>query len=646
VSRKTFDGTCCRRGHPGRVFAHCALLMGLLWLASGPVAADSSVAPGPELEKAILAENWEKVIRLLPTEAEPNLPAVSRLIKGHACLALNRNNESLRLFARRTSKDDLAKWDEWTTDLRNRHPDNPISGYLRGDALARLQRPSEAVEVFTAYLKASPQHILLLNARGVAYCGMGRFEKALEDITQATTVAPSFVDADLSLGSLWIQWGTGPEGALEAFNAALAKSPNSIVAMNGRACAQLALGHLEESFRDLQDATRGEPWFSLPVVNMVSLGLMRDQLMVRVGEGHSQVKPGTAIKTVISTIELLDERQARANYVKAETNRQRSSFLQGVGAFLSREGDITFDYLFPWPWGDPLIPKPTPKPTPTPTPEPTPTPTPTPTPPDEGGKDGEKEGEKEGEEEGSDEKKGNSFVRASDDQPVYHIPQDDGSVLVIGEDGNVITVIPAPGQDGGKDGGENGGDDGGEGGKGDQEGGKTPTPALLPAQRPQPPKPWPPQPGPRPVPPGPGRPKPGPEGGGTPGRDFPWPEEGPVWGPAPGGGVSPPDTPPLGFPYPPGVDPPYEWPPKAFGERLARESIEAAAFWETYKSTLARLRPEVVRRTPTNRMPGGITGEGLLRAYTDQGNWLTTQFGLVYPMTKARAASTEKENER
>jgi tetratricopeptide (TPR) repeat protein len=283
------------------------------------------------LEQAILAEDWEMVVLLLPKEAEPNLPAPLRLVKAHACLAMNRNDESLRLFVSTTSKEDLKKWDEWTTDLRNSHPDNPISGYLRGDALARLQRPSEAAEIFSASLKTSPNHALLLNARGVAYCGIRQFEKALEDITKATAIAPSFVDAHLSLGSLWIQWGNGPEGALEAFNKVLAMSPDCALAVNGKGCALSVTGHLKEGLADLKSANQACPWFSLPLANMLTLATREDQFLKPIAIGQSTLKPGMSIRASVEMIGASGSQEARANYVKAQQNESLAGLMAGVG---------------------------------------------------------------------------------------------------------------------------------------------------------------------------------------------------------------------------------------------------------------------------------------------------------------------------
>jgi tetratricopeptide (TPR) repeat protein len=614
----------CHRIIHGEILVDPVLLVGLLLLIVGPVAANPTAAPDLQLEQAILAEDWDMVVLLLPKEAEPNLPVPLRLVKGHACLATNRNNESLRLFVSTGKKEYLKRWDEWTTDLRNSHPHNPISGYLRGDALARLQRPSEAVDVFTASLKASPNHALLLNARGVTYCSMGQFEKALEDITKATAVAPSFTDALLSVGSLWVQWKTGPDGALEAFSAALVKSPDSIVAMNGRACAQLTLGHFEESFRDLKNAAQNGPWFTIPVVNMVDLGLMRDQLMVPLGQGYSQVKPGMSVEAMVRTIEPLNEKEARANYVKAEANRERSDLLKSVGVFLSK--DLASNDPFPWPEMDDGIPYVS----------------------ELREKYGtfwwlglERERVERAEKNKGKESQAQqpSSLSAEDEAEIgvsengrpYVIVTVDGKHIVVWiswelyrqiKDKNITVEI--------------------------YEAGNITVVVLFANGEPVwevhigpsgqiiyrgPPK----------------RDKEATETKGSAKRDVSvspgiWKDLrlSPGMSPyviliGPGGiTIIPGPTPP-----PDSLFPPYMM-CQTYGERITEIGQKNVAFWLTYKDTLARHHPEATRLTPVK----GITAESLLRGYTDQGNWLTTQFGLVYPMTTPDAASTGKENKQ
>src|SRR5689334_5684260 len=62
------------------------------------VARAAGVDISPEIERAILSEDWKTVSELVPASVNDSGPAILRLIRGHACLALNRNNDSVTLL--------------------------------------------------------------------------------------------------------------------------------------------------------------------------------------------------------------------------------------------------------------------------------------------------------------------------------------------------------------------------------------------------------------------------------------------------------------------------------------------------------------------------------------------------------------------
>ena len=92
---------------------------------------------------------------------------------GHACLWLNRNDESLTLFL--SLADDRAgrAWLEWTETFVKEHDGAPVAHYLRGDALARSGRWVEAIDCYHKALNTRGDFALALNARGVAYAELG-----------------------------------------------------------------------------------------------------------------------------------------------------------------------------------------------------------------------------------------------------------------------------------------------------------------------------------------------------------------------------------------------------------------------------------------------------------------------------------------
>ncbi len=239
--------------HCGRVLFIVIVTLGAAMIPASQASAQATALDNA-LEEAILAENWEVVLRLLPAEAEPNLPAALRLVKGHACLATNRNNESLCLFLSATSKEDLQKWQTWSQNFAAKYPTSPIAHYFKGDSYARLEQWDQAISDFNTALKIDPNHPLVLNARGVTYCAKGAWDSALIDLTAATISGASFADVYASTGAMWIQRRLGPLGASMAFEKALELSPSFALAHNGKGCAEFALGRWTEANHSIAKA--------------------------------------------------------------------------------------------------------------------------------------------------------------------------------------------------------------------------------------------------------------------------------------------------------------------------------------------------------------------------------------------------------
>jgi len=237
-----------------RTLLGSVLLAGLLLMMGPAVAKPAMAAPDPQLEKAILIEDWGKVIRLLPKEAEPNLPAPLRLIKGHACLATNRNNESLALFLRAKNAEDIQSWVAWCATLARANPQSPIVYYLQGDAAARQKRWIDANDLFSKALRLKPGNPLYLNARAVALAASTRLDAARDDFMAGAQSASALADFYASRGSFVLQRKTDPQKALAYYEQALKICPNHVLALNGRGCAKMLLRQWDAATADLDAA--------------------------------------------------------------------------------------------------------------------------------------------------------------------------------------------------------------------------------------------------------------------------------------------------------------------------------------------------------------------------------------------------------
>ncbi len=222
----------------------CMRWLSVAWILMFFIAVTPSHAIESSVEDAILQGNWDEVYKILERDDIKANDPVARLIMAHVCLATNRNNESMLLFLSAKEESDLERWSQWTDSLLHRHPQSPECMYLSADAEARQGRLEEAARGFTRALDIKEGYPLALNARGVVRVLNEDWDSALMDFLEATRQAPDFADAHANLGTYWLL-KEAPEGALEAFNQALAINSEFALAYNGRGCAYFGRGKYE-----------------------------------------------------------------------------------------------------------------------------------------------------------------------------------------------------------------------------------------------------------------------------------------------------------------------------------------------------------------------------------------------------------------
>lgn len=251
--------------------------------ASMPQSLAKSPPPGNEgidssVEEALLTGDWRSVVRALDGQNEPLGSPVAQLLLGHAYLALNRNNESVLLLWTSAGGAQHRAWEAWTRDFLKRYPTSAVAHYLHGDSQARLRKWDRAIARFTEALRLQPTFAMARNARGIVRAAREQWDEAMGDLGTVTQQTPSFADGHLSLGTLWIQ-RRAPEGALQAFEAALKIAPHSALGLNGRACAAFGLGKWEQASRDFAEAGRRSIFpFVLANLRAVSIAAEQAQL--------------------------------------------------------------------------------------------------------------------------------------------------------------------------------------------------------------------------------------------------------------------------------------------------------------------------------------------------------------------------------
>ena len=231
---------------------------------------DEPAVAKSRIEPAVQSGDWDKVARILETEDVAIPGAVSRLLMGHATLALNRNNASVLLFLSVDEQTDIASWAAWTDQLSVRHNTNPVALYLAADAMARSGEFAVAIKGFTRALEVAPSFALARNARGVVYVSNGQWDEALVDFYTTMKIAPDFADAFANFGTLAVLQEASLQvggDAVRAFDRAIAINPSFALAMNGKGSLYFGNGDFEAADEHFRAALQVNPLLSFSDLN-------------------------------------------------------------------------------------------------------------------------------------------------------------------------------------------------------------------------------------------------------------------------------------------------------------------------------------------------------------------------------------------
>jgi tetratricopeptide (TPR) repeat protein len=261
----------------------------------------------PSVEKALLAEEWEKVVTLLKDVTPETQDPVLRMIKGHACLATNRNNESLCLFLSATNDSSITSYNSYCKIKVSQNPENCAFNYLMGDALARKAQWDSAIIFFTKSLCKNSRHYLSLNSRCIVYAFKEVWDSALVDIDDAIKAKLTFADAYATKGALRIHMRKMPKGALDAYSNAIKINPNFFLAHNGSGAIQLVLSQWEQAEKELKEASQLKTdclnqAMNIVDINTASLSYAKSVALLKKGMEIAGIDYGTYIggKTVTS----------------------------------------------------------------------------------------------------------------------------------------------------------------------------------------------------------------------------------------------------------------------------------------------------------------------------------------------------------
>jgi tetratricopeptide (TPR) repeat protein len=279
-----------------------------------------------EVTGAVLAEDWAKV-RDVTKSVTAETPSVElRLIKGHALLALDQNNESSCLFFSITTGDsssvaeNLKKWENWTQKLADNNPNSAAAHYLKGDALARLERWDEAILTFNKALELQPNRALYLNGRGLVYAVREQWNEALVDLTKAIALNEDHAGYYASLGAYWMMKQIGARGAEAAFNKALEISPDFVFALYGRGCVRSVRRKDQEAKDDLKHAGERASCIRDFLTSTVTLALTRieEKEGGTVAHGDSE-NPSMQLRVILRDVDVSGGRRGVKELIRFKT---------------------------------------------------------------------------------------------------------------------------------------------------------------------------------------------------------------------------------------------------------------------------------------------------------------------------------------
>lgn len=234
-----------------RLCIGCVLTSCVAFLAVANLLAAGDAPVSKALETALLAKrlDWQGVLKNCgPIDVKKTIP-VARAIAGHACLATNQNDESLRLFVSLANAHDRKAWLDGATAFRTRVYENEmattankaLAKYFEGDAQARSGAWDEAAKCHREAVGLDEKSALAWNALGVAciYKKEANLAEARACFEKACQAEGNLADAHANLGTHCLITGAA-ETAIKEFDEALRCSKNKFsLARIGRACATL-----------------------------------------------------------------------------------------------------------------------------------------------------------------------------------------------------------------------------------------------------------------------------------------------------------------------------------------------------------------------------------------------------------------------
>jgi tetratricopeptide (TPR) repeat protein len=134
-------------------------------------------------------------------------------------------------------------------------PDNPSVLLLRASLYTELNQPEKALADVDHVLKLKPDHEKARRFRAVLLAKAGKIDEVIGELENILKDKPDDLNVQTQLGMLYVMLQQ-PKKAIDIYSKVLAKKPENVDALLGRASALLTLGKHAETIADYEKAEK------------------------------------------------------------------------------------------------------------------------------------------------------------------------------------------------------------------------------------------------------------------------------------------------------------------------------------------------------------------------------------------------------
>jgi tetratricopeptide (TPR) repeat protein len=207
--------------------------------------------------QAILKEDWAEANELLTHYMGISHDPMAKILMATVSLARNQNNEAVMQFMAFARGKNMKAWLALAKEIAQEHPNNYISHFFEGEALAGSGQLKSAIAPLKKAMELNPSSPIPPVTMGMVYLAMEELDPALVHFDAATQVDPNSVAALTGLAETLARLGL-TVAALKSLGKALALDPDNPYAKDLESNLKHAL-ETEQDSTKIQDEWKNYP---------------------------------------------------------------------------------------------------------------------------------------------------------------------------------------------------------------------------------------------------------------------------------------------------------------------------------------------------------------------------------------------------